>query len=153
MRGEVDGRANIADTVLTRNAEWVSKGLLEFHAILEIPKGEKHPGFPQLPELESFAVSDKERKVLAVFRAFRLAGSPYILPPGTPKEQVAILQEAMRKTFRDPEFHKEFKKLTGDGPTPLMPEAHEQAIKNVPRDSEIVGLFKTLAGADPLPAR
>jgi hypothetical protein len=106
-----------------------------------------------VPEIESFAKSDKERKVLALNRAFRLTGSPYILPPGTPKDRVEILQEALRKTFRDPEFHKEFKKLTGDDPTPLMPEAHEQAIREIPRDSEIVGLFKTLAGADPLPAR
>ena len=153
MRGEVDGRANIADTVLTRNADWVSKGLIQFHAIIEIPKGEKHPKFPNLPEMESFAKSDKERKVLALNRAFRLTGSPYILPPGTPKDRVEILQEALRKTFRDPEFHKEFKKLTGDDPTPLMPEAHEQAIRDIPRDSEIVGLFKTIAGSDPLPAR
>jgi len=153
MRGEVDGRANIADTVLTRNADWVSKGLIQFHAIIEIPKGEKHPKFPNLPEMESFAKSDKERKVLALNRAFRLTGSPYILPPGTPRDRVEILQEALRKTFKDPEFHKEFKKLTGDDPTPLMPEAHEQAIRDIPRDSEIVGLFKTIAGSDPLPAR
>jgi tripartite-type tricarboxylate transporter receptor subunit TctC len=153
MREELDGRANIADTVLTRNAEWVSKGLIQFHSILEIPKGEKHPKFANLPEIETFAKSDQERKVLALNRAFRLTGSPYILPPGTPKEQVAILQEAMRKTFKDPEFFKEFKKLTGDEPTPLMPEAHEQAIKDIPRQPEIVELFKKLAGADPLPPR
>lgn len=153
MRGEVDGRANIADTVLKRNAEWVSKGLIRFHAIVEIPKGDKHPKFPDLPELESFTKNDQERKILALNRAFRLTGSPYILPPGTPKDRVEILQEAMRKTFKDPEFFKEFKKLTGDDPTPLMPDAHEQAIKSVPRDPETIGLFKKLAGAGPLPPR
>src|SRR3989338_2840266 len=153
MRGEVDARSNIADTIITRTPEWIEKGLIDLHAILEIPKGEKHPRFAQLPELESFAKSDKERKLLGMFRSFRMMGSPYILPPGTTKDRVQILQEAMRKTFRDAEFHKEFKKLTGDDPTPLMPEAHEKAVRELPRDPEIVGLFKKLAGGEPLPAR
>lgn len=153
MRGELDARANIADTIVTRTPEWIEKGLIDFHAIIEIPRGEKHPRFLQLPELESFAKSDNERKLLAMFRAFRLTGSPYILPPGTPKERVQILQEAIRKTFKDPEFRKEFKKLTGDDPTPLMPEAHDKAIKELPREPEIVALFKKIAGGDPLPPR
>lgn len=153
QRGEVDARANIADTVLQRTPDWVQKGLVDFHAILEIPKGDKHPRFDHLPELESFAKTDKERKVLAMFRAFRLGGSPYILPPGAPTERVAILQEAMRKTFNDPEFREEFKKLTGDDPTPLMPEAHDKTVRELPREPEIVALFKGLAGADPLPPR
>lgn len=153
MRGEVDARANLADTIAQRTPDWLEKGLVDFHAIVEIPKGEKHPRFANLPELESFAKSDKEKKLLSVFRSFRLTGSPYILPPGTPRERVEILQEAIRKTFKDSEFHKEFKKLTGDDPTPLMPEAHDKAIRELPRDPEIVELFKKLAGAEPLPPR
>ncbi len=153
MRGEVDARVNIADTVLQRTPDWVEKRLVDFHAILEIPIGDKHPRFAHLPELEAFARSDRERKLLALNRAFRLTGSPYILPPGTPKERVQILQEAIRKTFQDPEFHKEFKKLSGDDPTPLMPEAHERAIKELPRDAEVIALFKKLAGAELLPPR
>jgi len=153
MRGEVDARANIADTVAKRTPEWLEKGLVDFHAIIEIPKGVKHPRFAQLPEMETFAKSDRERNLIAMNRAFRLTGSPYILPPGTPNEQVRILQEAFGKTFSDPEFQKEFKKLTGDDATPLMPKAHEKAIRDLPRDPEIVEVFKKLAGADPLPVR
>jgi tripartite-type tricarboxylate transporter receptor subunit TctC len=37
LRGEVDGRANIADTLLQRTPDWVAKGIVDFHAILEIP--------------------------------------------------------------------------------------------------------------------
>lgn len=153
MNGELDARANLADTVLQRSPEWIEKKLVDFHAIVEIPKGEKHPYFKQLPELESFAKTDKEKKLLAMFRAIRLAGSPYILPPGTPKERVKILQEAMRKTFKDPEFIKEFKKLTGDEATPLMPEALEAAVRELPREAQIVELFTKIASGDPLPPR
>ena len=153
QRGEIDARANIADTILTRTPEWVEKKLVDFHAIVEIPRGDKHPAFSHLPELESFAQSVKERQLLAMLRAFRMMGSPYILPPGTPPDKVLILQEAMRKTFNDPEFKQEFKKLTGDDPTPLTPEAHEKAMRELPRDQEVVELFKKIAGGDPLPAR
>jgi tripartite-type tricarboxylate transporter receptor subunit TctC len=153
MRGEIDARANIADTIAQRTPDWIEKRLVDFHAIIEIPKGDKHPRFAQLPEMESFAKTDRERKVIALNRTFRLGGSPFILPPGTPKEVVDILREAMRKVYNDPEFHKEFKKLTGDDPTPLMPEALEKYVRELPRDPETIELFKKLAGAEPLPAR
>lgn len=153
MREEVDARAQTAAWLLHINREWLDKRLINLHAILEIPKGDKHPYFGHLPELESFARSEKEKKILQMFRAFRLAGSPYILPPGTPKERVEILGEAMRRTFKDPQFQKEFKKLTGDNPTPLMPEAHEKMVKETPRDPEVIGTFKVIAGAETLPPR
>lgn len=153
IRGEIDARANLADTVLQRNPEWIEKGLVDFHAIIEIPEGNKHPRFAYLPELESVAKSEEERKVLALIRAFRLTGSPFLLPPGTPKDRVQILQEAMRKAFRDPEFQSGFKRLIGDDPTPLMPEEQEKAIGELPREPEIVDLVKKLNGMGSLPVR
>jgi tripartite-type tricarboxylate transporter receptor subunit TctC len=153
IRGEVDARANIADTLLTRTPEHLERGLVDLHATLEAPKGRRHPRFAHLPELDSFAHSEKERKLLAMFRSFRVSGSPYVLPPGTPREQVEILQEAMRKIFKDPEFHTEYKKLTGEDPTPLTSDALEKIIREVPRDSETVEFFKKFAGPGPLPQR
>ncbi len=43
LRGEIDSRANIADTVLQRGSDSLTKGLVNVHAFLEIPKGDKHP--------------------------------------------------------------------------------------------------------------
>jgi hypothetical protein len=59
----------------------------------------------------------------------------------------------MRKTLNDPEFYKEFQKLTGDNPTPLMPETLEKAIREMPRDTDVVELFNKLAADGPLPTR
>jgi hypothetical protein len=131
----------------------LEKGLVDFHAIIEVPKGDKHPSFPHVPELESFAKSEKDRKLMTMQRAFRVTGQPFVLPPGTPKDLVEILQEAFRKTYKDSEFHKEYKKITGDDATPLMPEAHEKTVREIPRDPEIAEIFKKLMGADPLPSR
>ena len=106
MQGEIDARANISDTILERNPEWIKKGLVHFHALLEIPKGfrTRHPAFDPLPSLESLARTDVQRRVLGMFRNFRLLGSPYILPPGTPNDRVEVLKTAFRKAFNDPEF-------------------------------------------------
>jgi tripartite-type tricarboxylate transporter receptor subunit TctC len=154
LRGEIDARATGTDSVVQRSHEWLDKNSpVEFHAIIEVPKGEKHPQFPRLPELDSFAKTELERKVIQMARAFRIAGTPFVLPPGTPKERVEVIQAAFRKTFQDQEFFREYKKLTGEEPTPLLPENHEKAIREIPREREVVELFKKLVGAGPLPGR
>ena len=152
-RGEIDARINNADTTLTRNVELLKTGAVVPHVIMEVPKGLKHHHFSNLPEIESFAKSERERKLLQMVRVFRQFGTPSILPPGTPNEQVEILKAAMVKTFTDPEFPAEYKKFTGDEATPLMPEEMEKALKELPRDPETVALFKKLNAAGPLPAR
>ena len=88
-----------------------------------------------------------------MIRTFRQIGTPSLFPPGTPREQVKILRDATAKMFSDPDFHKEYKKLVGEEPTPLLSEAMERAIKELPRDPEIVELFKKLNAAGPMPAR
>lgn len=153
IRGEVDARATPIHNVLTRNRDWVEKKLVDFHAVIEVPKGEKHPQFPHLPDLETFAKSEKEQKLLRMHRAFRLVGAPFFLPPGTPSDRVQILREAMRKTFSDPEFHASYKKLVGNEAAPLTGEMQEKALRELPRDPEVVELMKKITGADPLPPR
>jgi tripartite-type tricarboxylate transporter receptor subunit TctC len=153
VNGELDARANAAVSVLRRNPEWFDKGLMNFHAIMEIPKGDKHPRLGHLPEVESFAKTEREKRVLAVWRAFRGVGSPYILPPGTPRDRVEILEEAMRRAFKDPEFPKYFKKLVDDDPSPLGGAELTRVIKEMPRDAEILELVKKFSGAGPLPPR
>lgn len=155
MRGEIDGRATGPDTILSRNREWLEKGLVNIHAIMETPKGEKHPHpvFAKLPDIETFARNDVERRMLALQRGFRVTGTPFVLPPGVPKDRVDILKEAFRKTYLDPEFAKEYRRLTADDPSPLLPENHEKAIREVPRDREAIELFKIIAGPKKLPPR
>jgi tripartite-type tricarboxylate transporter receptor subunit TctC len=151
--GEVDLRANGADTVLQRSRDALDKGVLQFHASITIPKGRYAQGLPKAPELESFTKNDKERQLINLFRTFLYPRWPYLLPPGTPKETVAILRGAMTKALKDPEFHKEFKKMMATDATPLMGEELERAIRELPRDPEIVALYKKIADQGPVPAR
>ena len=152
-RGEIDARINNADTVLQRNLEAVKSGAVIPHVMMEVPKGLKHHHFTTLPEIESFAKVERDRKLLSMVRVFRQFGTPSILPPGTPKEQAEILKTAMVKVFTDPSFPAEYKKFTGDDATPLMPNEMEKALKELPRDAETVALFKKLNDAGPLPLK
>src|SRR5262245_1011703 len=154
-QGEIDGRTTVADNMLHEKPQWVDKGLMDLHGIIEIPKGRKHsyPRFAKLPDIEVFATSEMDRKIVRMYRTFVGSGNPFILPPGTPKDRVQILQEAMRKTYKDAEFFKEYTKLTGLKAEPQMPEELEQTVKEMPRDREAVELFKKLTGLDPLPHR
>ena len=155
MRGEVDARASIADDIPRRTPEWLEKDLMNWHVIHEIPAGFRfrHPKFDPLPALHTFARTELERTVLKMQINFRLVGSPYLLPPNTPKEQVKILREAFRKVFKDPEFFANMKKLTGAVAYPLVPEEQEETVKQIPRDPEAIAAFRQLAGGDPLPSR
>jgi tripartite-type tricarboxylate transporter receptor subunit TctC len=153
LRGEVDARANTATSVIHRNPDWLDKGLMDFHAILEVPLGFKFPRFSHLPEIGTFAKSEKEKKLLTLARVFRLTGSPYVLPPGTPKDRVDIVQEAMRKTLKDPEFLREHQKVVGEEASPMTAEELTKAILETPRDAESIEFYKLFSSAAPLPPR
>ncbi|HSE89189.1 MAG TPA: hypothetical protein VLJ79_23450, partial [Candidatus Binatia bacterium] len=142
-RGEVD--AQVASTGTVIEQQLFSKKLVNFHSAVEIPSGNKDPRFASLnlPSLESFAKTEKEKKLLAMMRNFRGVGTILMLPPGTPQDRVDIMKEAVRKTHADPEFVKEYRKLTGgDEPTPLMPDEQAAMVKEIPRDAETIELFK-----------
>jgi tripartite-type tricarboxylate transporter receptor subunit TctC len=152
-RGELDAHATGAARFVIEQAEWIEKKQVHFHSTLTVPKGRYHPTFAKVPELGTFAKTDTERKLLDMFRAFQYPRWPYVFPPGTPADRVQILRDAIRKSFADPEFPAEYKKLMGDPPAPLDGEELEKAIKELPRDKEVVALYQKMAGADPLPAR
>jgi tripartite-type tricarboxylate transporter receptor subunit TctC len=152
-RGEIDARSEVSLSIMKRHPEWVEKGMAHLHAVIEVPKGKKISQFTHLPDIETFARSEKERSLISMFRLLRGAGSPYFIAPGTPKDRVQILQAAFRKAYEDPEFEKEYKKLTGDDPSPINPEDYQTAIREIPRDPEIIELYKKFSGGDPLPNR
>jgi tripartite-type tricarboxylate transporter receptor subunit TctC len=149
-RGEVDARAATLDMrALTESYQ----NLVEFHAILENPKGQRPPQFAHLPELESFVRSGIEGRLLALARTFWGVGTLKYLPPSTPSKLAEILRQAVRDTFKDRQFHEQYKKVIGVYPTPLVGEDQQRLVGSLPRDNEVIKIFKTLSGLDPLPAR
>lgn len=153
LRGELDSRFNQSYSLVQNNPEWVEKKMMDFHITLEIIKGDRNPKFADVPELETFVKSKKDLQLLNLQRSFRVTGSPLILPPATPKDRVVLLQQAMNKVFKDPEFPKFFKKTVGDDPEIVTPEVMDKAVKELERPTEVVELLKKLAASGPIPAR
>ena len=148
--GELDARTTSnLDTLLRKEM----RDQVHFHAIITNPKGRSDPRLAGLPDLDAFGKNEKERKVIDLFRAFQVPRWPHHLPPGTPPELVKILREAMEKTFKDPGFQQEFKKLMGREPTPLTGEEVETLVRELPRDPEVIALYKKFAESGPLPPR
>jgi hypothetical protein len=55
-----------------RPAQWRrdESGLLDLHAMVELPRGNRPDGFARLPEIESFLKSETEHQMLTMYRAF-----------------------------------------------------------------------------------
>jgi hypothetical protein len=49
------------------------------------------------------------------------------------------------------EVARQYKKLTGEEPTTLIPEGHARAIREIRRESEVIELFKSSSMPVPLP--
>ena len=154
-RNEIDSRVSILDSLLTRNVHWLDKDLINIHATMDIPKGINHTDarLAKLPEIESFARSNQDRRLIHLFRGARDTGQPFVLPPGTPAEPVKILREGMRKAFTDLEYVKAYEKLTSEPAMPLASEDFEKLLRELPREAELIDLFKKLSGPGPLPKR
>lgn len=153
LRGEIDARSNNVATLVRRNPDWLEKDLIDLQVTIDVPKGNHPAEFKEVPSVGTFAKTDLERQALDLFRAILYPRWPFLLSPDTPKENVEILETAFRKTWQDPEFHEHFKKLMGDDATPLMPEQMKEGIAAIPRDPEVLALFKKLAGPGPVPSR
>ena len=148
--GELDARTTSSlDDFIQKG----TKDNFHYHATLAVPKGAPHPDLPGLPDLDKFARTEKESKVLDLFRAFQYPRWPIHLPPGTPKELVQVLRDAMAKTYKDPGFQRDFKKLMGRDPSPLTGEELQKAVRELPRDAEVIALYKKFADAGALPPR
>jgi tripartite-type tricarboxylate transporter receptor subunit TctC len=151
LQGEVDG-GSMSSATIQQNPSLMDR--VHFHTIITVPKGRYiAPYSRSTPEIDSFAKTEMEHRLLALYRAFDYPRWPYILPPGTPKELVSILRDAMAKAFKDPGFAKEFKKLTGVDPSPINADVLEAALKDIPRDAETIALYKQLADPSPMPPR
>ena len=83
------------------------------------------PGGESPIELDRLAIS-REGQVIDLLRAFQVPRWPHHLSPGTRPELVKILREAMARTFKDPGFQQDFRKLMGREPTPLTGEEVEK---------------------------
>ena len=68
------------------------------------------PELGNLPSALDFIKNDADRKVLQLHFTQKTAARPVILPPGVPKERVALVRKAFQELMRDKEFQDDVQK-------------------------------------------
>ncbi len=90
-----------------------------------------YPDLPNVPLARNLAKTDQSRKLVEI--GVELPGTisrSFVLPPGTPKERVRILQKAFQDTLKDPELLVEAKKSRLDV-DPVSGEEVKQSVERL----------------------
>jgi tripartite-type tricarboxylate transporter receptor subunit TctC len=110
-RGEVQARAFSFSSITSQHPDWISKKRMTFLAQIGTKRLKELPDVPLITEL---AANDEQRGILQLISSPPGLGQPYLAPPGTPPERVAILREAMTQAMRDKGFIEEAAALKFD---------------------------------------
>ncbi len=125
--GELNGLVNSWESF---KSGWIKE--IESGAVMVVlqmlPTG-RHPDLPKVPSILDYVKNEEGRKIVqtGVFDYGSIA-RPYVLPPGTPKDRVAILRKGLADTYKDPEFLADAKKARLDM-APLSGEELERIVE------------------------
>jgi tripartite-type tricarboxylate transporter receptor subunit TctC len=102
QRGEVEGRCGFAwSALVATHADWLNNKDVN---VLVQGALERHKELPDTPLVTDFAKTEAQRQILELIFARETITWPFLAPPGTPPERVAVLREAFMETMADPEF-------------------------------------------------
>lgn len=89
------------------------------------------PDLPGVPTAMSFAKTQETRQLIEIgIDDGSKYARPFVLPPGTPKERVAILRKAFQETFKDPAFLADLEKAKL-GLEPVRGEDLEEMVSRI----------------------
>lgn len=102
-RGEVQARIGWSwSSLRATQMDWLKSG--KIHLLMQIGLT-KHPEIPgDVPLVLDLAPSEKDKQALRIIFANQSMGRPYMMPPGVPKERVAIVREAFARMVKDAAF-------------------------------------------------
>jgi len=102
-RKEADGRAGSYSSL---------KPFIERGLVRPVIRGRVvESGIENLPVDEDLTKDPKGKAIMAMRSAGDLMGRPFVAPPGSPPEAMAILREAFSKVAKDPELKQEAEKF------------------------------------------
>jgi len=108
QRGEVQARAFGINSIESQHPDWLRDNKVAFLAQAGVKRDRDLPDVPLLTEL---AGTPEQRQVLKLISVPAGLGHPYLAPPGTPPERLAILRQAFAATLKDKAFLAEVDKL------------------------------------------
>lgn len=118
--GEIDGGCWAWESIKPTWSKALESGRVQ--PVLQTMQ-ESHPELKHVPLAVKYAKTDEARELLKIVDgAYGVVARPYSVPPGMPKERLAMLRKAFMETMKDPELLAEAKKAKlefkpVDGPT------------------------------------
>jgi tripartite-type tricarboxylate transporter receptor subunit TctC len=107
-RGEVAGLCGWSwSSVVATHANWIQDKDIN---VLVQTALDKHKDLPDTPLVMDFAKTDAQHQILKLIFARETMGRPFLAPPGTDPDRVAILRKAFMDTMNDPDFLAEARK-------------------------------------------
>jgi len=106
---------------------------------------QRHPDLSSVPAILDYVKSEDGRKIVqtGVFDYGAIA-RPYVFPPGTPKDRVAMLRKGLADTYKDPEFLADAKNARLDM-SPLSGEELERIVDRTYKlDQNLVAKLKDI---------
>jgi len=154
-RGEIDMyMAGVAG--LVRDVPHWTKSGYTFPAQMKdiIGQGvEDYPILPQgIPTLSDLADTKLKKDLIRMHDAATPGGSIFYVHKGIPQQAIKELKAAFAKLWKDPEFLKDYKLVTGQRASPVTGEQYTKIIQGRPRDPKVLKVYKQLTEGGPLPS-
>ena len=107
-RGEVHGICQTISSLRNTRPEWFASGKLK---VLFNTERNPIPGV-NAPSVFSFAKTEEQRRILALYSSSVELGRPMVTPPDVPADRLTALRKAFVEAMADPELKAEAAKLS-----------------------------------------
>jgi hypothetical protein len=154
QRGEADGKTEVLYDLARNKPNWRQEGFT-VPVVLKNIKGrgaEVVAGFPKTESVNDHADSQLKKDVLRFYYNSRPGSSVYFTQKGIPEEAITALRQAFRKLWSDPQFARDYERMTAEPLEAITGEDIEKFLRDVPEDLKIRTVMQQLLGAGPIPA-
>ena len=153
QRAEADARTEVIYDLVKNKPEWRQQGFT-VPVLLKNIKGrgaEAVAGFPKTEAVNEYADTQLKKDVLRVYYNSRPGSSVYFGPKGMPEEALAALRQAFGKIWADPQFGRDYERLTAEPLEPITGGEIEKFLQDIPEDSKVRTVMQQVLGAGPVP--
>jgi len=153
-RKEADAQSTTLAGFVKARKYWLQEGFA-VPVVMKNTKGrgaEVEPTFPQdRAVIDQFADTKLKRDILKFHNAMRPSGMLMLAPSGIPAPALKDLRTALHRAWDDPEFAKEYNRLTGENADPMIGKEIEANLRKIPKDPKVMTTYKQIIGGGPLP--
>jgi hypothetical protein len=111
-KGEIDGICGLSwQTYKSISSDWIRDKKINVIAQMGL---EKNPDLPRVPLANDLLKNADDKKVLELIVLPQEFGRPFLAPPGTPADRMAIYRKAFQAVLKDKPFLTELASIRGN---------------------------------------